>query len=57
MDGNAPTLIPKDYYLGFNFSIDRQSATNLIAFAQQAVSVRGKSVTVCFTSIGVARNR
>jgi ATP-dependent protease ClpP protease subunit len=53
MNGTQPP-IPKDYYLGFNFVLDRQSIANLVALAQQAVSLRAKSVTVCITSGGGA---
>src|SRR4051812_27618953 len=34
---NQSTAAPKDYYLGFNHELDRQSASNLVALAQQAV--------------------
>jgi ATP-dependent protease ClpP protease subunit len=59
MDGNAPATPPpppppKDYFLGFNFAIDRQSAANLVALAQQAVAMRAKSVTICICSNGGA---
>lgn len=52
MNGNAP--VPKDYYLGFNYALDRQSITNLMALCQQAVGLKGKSVTICLTSNGGA---
>jgi ATP-dependent protease ClpP protease subunit len=45
---------PKDYYLGFNYILDRQSIGNLIALAQQAVTLNAKSVTICMTSSGGA---
>jgi ATP-dependent protease ClpP protease subunit len=54
MNGNPPPPIPKDYYLGFNFIIDRQAITNLVALVQQAVGLQGKSVTICLTSNGGA---
>jgi ATP-dependent protease ClpP protease subunit len=46
--------IPKDYYLGFNYVLDRQSVTSLVALVQQAVGLNGKSVTICMTSNGGA---
>jgi ATP-dependent protease ClpP protease subunit len=46
--------IPKDYYLGFNYVLDRQSVTSLVALVQQAVGLNGKSVTICITSNGGA---
>jgi ATP-dependent protease ClpP protease subunit len=50
----APQIPPKDYYLGFNYALDRQSAANLVALAQQAVSLKAKSITICLTSNGGA---
>ena len=49
-----PAPVPKDYYLGFNYMLDRQSVTNLVALVQQAVGLNGKSVTICITSNGGA---
>jgi ATP-dependent Clp protease protease subunit len=54
MNGNPPPPIPKDYYLGFNYALDRQFITNLVALVQQAVALKGKSVTICMTSNGGA---
>lgn len=44
----------KDYYLGFNYAIDRQSINNLLALIQQAVTLKAKSVTICISSNGGA---
>jgi ATP-dependent protease ClpP protease subunit len=52
MNGNTP--IPKDYFLGFNYAIDRQSAANLVSLAQQAVTLKATSITICLTSNGGA---
>jgi ATP-dependent protease ClpP protease subunit len=52
VDENQPT--PKDYYLGFNHELDRQSVSNLVALVQQALSLRARSVTICITSSGGA---
>src|ERR1700733_12779190 len=49
-----PAVQPKDYYFGFNYVFDRQSAANLVALAQQAVHLKAKSITVCLTSNGGA---
>jgi ATP-dependent protease ClpP protease subunit len=54
MNGNQPPPPPKDYYLGFNYAVDRQSAANLVALVQQAVALRATSVTICITSNGGA---
>jgi len=53
MNGNQPPP-PKDYYLGFNYVFDRQSASNLVALVQQAVALQAKTVTICITSNGGA---
>jgi ATP-dependent protease ClpP protease subunit len=47
-------IVPKHYYLGFNYVLDRQSTTNLLALGQQAVNLRALSVTICITSNGGA---
>jgi ATP-dependent protease ClpP protease subunit len=55
MNGNQPPPPPpKDYYLGFNYAFDRQSASNLVALVQQAVTLKAKSVTICISSNGGA---
>jgi ATP-dependent Clp protease, protease subunit len=54
MNGNPPPPIQKDYYLGFNFALDRQSTANLVALAQQAIALQAKSITVCICSPGGA---
>jgi ATP-dependent protease ClpP protease subunit len=46
--------VPKDYFLGFNYALDRQSVANLVALVQQTVTLKGKSVTICMTSNGGA---
>jgi ATP-dependent protease ClpP protease subunit len=51
---SPPPPTPKDYYLGFNYILDRQSVTGLVALVQQALSLNGKSVTICITSSGGA---
>jgi ATP-dependent protease ClpP protease subunit len=48
----VPAPVTKDYYLGFNYAFDRQSAANLLALAQQAVNLKAKSITLCLTSNG-----
>jgi ATP-dependent protease ClpP protease subunit len=53
MNGNQP-IPPKDYYIGFNYVFDRQSASNLVALLQQAVTLSATSVTICITSNGGA---
>jgi ATP-dependent protease ClpP protease subunit len=51
---SAQQPIQKHYYLGFNYAIDRQAITNLLAAAQQAVSLNALSVTILLTSNGGA---
>jgi ATP-dependent protease ClpP protease subunit len=46
--------VPKDYYIGFNYVFDRQSAANLVALLQQAVTLQASSVTICISSNGGA---
>ena len=53
----AAAQAPKDYYFGFNYILDRQSIGNLIALAQQAVTLNAKSVTICMTSSGGASDQ
>jgi ATP-dependent protease ClpP protease subunit len=54
MNENQSTAGSKSYFLGFNHELDRQSVSNLIALAQQALSLRAKSVTICISSTGGA---
>jgi ATP-dependent Clp protease, protease subunit len=54
MNGSPPTPTPKDYYLGFNYTLDRQSVSSLIGLVQQAVNLKAKSVTICMSSSGGA---
>jgi ATP-dependent protease ClpP protease subunit len=44
----------KDYYLGYNYALDRQSIGNLVTLVQQAVALKARSVTICMTSVGGA---
>lgn len=53
-DDGAPQIPSKDFFLGFNYVIDRQSIANLIALAQQTVALRAKSITICICSTGGA---
>jgi ATP-dependent Clp protease protease subunit len=50
----AAPPIPKDYFLGFSYMLDRQSTQNLLSLAQMAVNVNAKSITICITSNGGA---
>jgi ATP-dependent protease ClpP protease subunit len=52
VDENQPA--PRDYYLGFNHELDRQSVSNLVALVQQALALRARRVTICITSSGGA---
>jgi hypothetical protein len=36
---NGADGTPKDYYFGFNYVLDRQSVTNLVALVQEAVTL------------------
>ncbi|MEA2891420.1 MAG: hypothetical protein QOI05_2213 [Bradyrhizobium sp.] len=54
MNENQSTAAPKDYYLGFNHELDRQSVSNLVALAQQALALHAKSITICISSVGGA---
>jgi ATP-dependent protease ClpP protease subunit len=55
MNGNPPPLpVPKDYFFGFNYVIDRQSAANLLTLCQTAIGLRAKSITITICSTGGA---
>jgi ATP-dependent protease ClpP protease subunit len=54
MNGDQSAAAPKDYYLGFNHELDRQSVSNLVALVQQALALRARRVTICITSSGGA---
>jgi hypothetical protein len=43
----AAPPIPKDYFLGFSFGLDRQATMNLVLLAQHVVSLNAKSITIC----------
>lgn len=54
MAGPPAQVPPKDYFIGFNYAVDRQSINNLLALIQQAVNLKAKSVTICISSNGGA---
>jgi ATP-dependent protease ClpP protease subunit len=61
-DGPSPILptpaqpqpAPKDYFIGFNFLIDRQATMTLLAAVSRAIGFKAKSITICMSSHGGA---
>lgn len=43
-----------DHYIGFHYSIDRQSVANLMTFIERAMSAKAASITLCLSSNGGA---